>query len=638
MSSDAFEVEGVRVAVEGCGHGTLDAIYAAVETSCQARGWDGVDLVIIGGDFQATRNAADLTVMAVPPKYRALGDFHAYYSGARTAPYLTVFVGGNHEAAGYLAELYYGGWVAPRIYYWGAANVLRLGPLRLAGLSGIWKGVDYRAAHHERLPFSQADVRSFYHVRELDVRKLLQVREPVDVGLSHDWPRGIERHGDSARLFRQKPLFRGESADGTLGNPAAAYVMDRLRPAYWFAAHLHCKFAAVKQYEVPEGVAPAPVGATGANGRQDATQAVAPAPDTTAALAARPLTLPPPKNPTVSSEVPPTATGNPDEITIDLNLDDDEQSTTTKPTSEAAATATPPSLAPPTETNGSNQEGKDEKPHLNPIVNVPGVSSELLAQLPASFLRPQQQQNPYEPHQPRLPPGQPVPPTITNTTVRFLALDKCLPGRHFLQLCEMAPIGPPDEAKKYAALSSTSALSASSSSTTSTPESPSPPSPGRYRLMYDPEWLAITRAFAPELTIGDPVRRPPPPDQGEAHYRARIDAARAWVDENIVASGRLLVPENFEQTAPALDPETAYNSQLHLAVEAAGQPDEYTNPQTAAFCALLEVPNLWDASPEERATRKLQGPVLSDYGPGGGRGGRGGGGPGRGRGRGRGRW
>ena len=63
-------VSGVRLAVEGCvsrnqmyifpflgltmikGHGTLDAIYAAVERSSKERKWDGVDALIIGGDFQ----------------------------------------------------------------------------------------------------------------------------------------------------------------------------------------------------------------------------------------------------------------------------------------------------------------------------------------------------------------------------------------------------------------------------------------------------------------------------------------------------------------------------------------------------------------------------------------------------------
>lgn len=65
------EVQGLRIAIEGCvcvkisscdlltpyqGHGTLNAIYAAVEKACQVRGWDGVDLLIIGGDFQVCRN------------------------------------------------------------------------------------------------------------------------------------------------------------------------------------------------------------------------------------------------------------------------------------------------------------------------------------------------------------------------------------------------------------------------------------------------------------------------------------------------------------------------------------------------------------------------------------------------------
>src|SRR3569833_851197 len=187
--------------------------------------------------LQAVRNAADLTVMSVPAKYRKLGDFHAYYSGAREAPYLTVFVGGNHEASSHLWELYYGGWVAPIISYLVAAYVLRLGPLRIAVMSFIWKVSDYRKPHHERLPFNFEDTKSFYHVRELDVRKLLQLRTQVDIGMSHDWPRAVERHGDEDHLFRMKPFFKRESLEGTLGNPAAEYVMDRLRPAAWSSAH-----------------------------------------------------------------------------------------------------------------------------------------------------------------------------------------------------------------------------------------------------------------------------------------------------------------------------------------------------------------------------------------------------------------
>lgn len=56
---------------------------------------------------------------------------------------LTVFVGGNHEASGYLQELPYGGWVAPNIFYLGHASVIQFAGLRIAGLSGIYNKNDY---------------------------------------------------------------------------------------------------------------------------------------------------------------------------------------------------------------------------------------------------------------------------------------------------------------------------------------------------------------------------------------------------------------------------------------------------------------------------------------------------------------
>ncbi|KAI7641228.1 DBR1-domain-containing protein, partial [Hortaea werneckii] len=185
---------------------------------------------------------------SMPAKYRSMCDFHEYYAGQRTAPYLTIFVGGNHEASNYLCELYYGGWVAPNIYYMGAANVLRLGPLRIAGMSGIWKGYNYRKPHHERLPYNESDMKSIYHTREVDVRKLLQIQNQVDIGISHDWPKGVEWKGNFRQLFRFKKHLEEDARAGQLGNVAAQYVLDRLRPRYWFSAHLHCKYAAVVKH------------------------------------------------------------------------------------------------------------------------------------------------------------------------------------------------------------------------------------------------------------------------------------------------------------------------------------------------------------------------------------------------------
>lgn len=483
--------------------------------------------------------------MSCPVKYRHLGDFPKYYSGERKAPYPTIFIAGNHEASSHLWELYYGGWVAPNIYYMGAANILRFGPLRIAGLSGIWKGFDYRKPHHERLPFSGDDVKSWYHVREIDVRKLLQVQTQVDVGLSHDWPRAVERHGDHGWLFKKKPAFKNESRDGTLGSVAAEYVMDRLRPPHWFSAHMHVKFAAIKIYEDTQPEV------------EDSKPNVAPA----------------------VTPAPATET-NPDEIDLDMDDDDEED---TKPKAEP-------------EVKKSEPETKETQETSNE------VSEELRAQLPASFARPQ----------PKKTPGQPVPPGITNKEVRFLALDKCLPGRHFLQLCELQPFDP-ETSSKYP---------------------PAKESP-RWRLQYDPEWLAITRVFHDSLVFGDRDAQTPP-DKGEEHYLPLIEKEREWVEENVVKAGKLDVPYNFEITAPPYVPGTP-----EIVNE---QPAEYTNPQTTTFCEMMGLSNIWDATEQERRQRKAQGPPKTDQRFTGGRRGSGqgrgrGGGRGRGRGSGRGgRW
>jgi lariat debranching enzyme len=499
--------------------------------------------------------------MSVPVKYRELGDFPEYYSGRITAPILTIFIGGNHEASSHLWELYYGGWVAPNIYYLGFANVLRFGPIRIAGMSGIWKGFDYNKPHIERLPFNQDDIKGFYHVREIDVRKLLLLREQVDVGLSHDWPRAVERYGDEKALWRLKPDFRQESLDGTLGNPAATYVMDRLRPAYWFSAHMHCKFSALKKYDAPAAVAPAPA--------QEAVQeVVSTAPDH------------PPIQATEATKVSVSIKpDNPDEIDLDMDDDDEDPTTSTEP-----AVSSEPA----------------------PAANSNAVSEELRAQLPASFTK--------RPEQSRGTPGQPVPPTIFNTKTRFLALDKCTPGRKCIQLACIKPI-------------------------TANSEDTSPD----LCLQYDPEWLAINRVFHQYLQIGDRNAKTPV-NEGEAAYNAMIDKERAWVDENIVAKGQLTVPLNFAITAPPHN--------IGDLARVNNQPEEYTSPQTAAYCQLLGLENLWDATPEERAARQNQGPPPEEPrrdnrgggfrgGRGGRGGGRGGGGFGRGhrggRGRGRGR-
>ncbi|XP_057794236.1 lariat debranching enzyme isoform X2 [Salvia miltiorrhiza] len=147
-----------------------------------------------------------------------------------------------------LVGRYYGGWAAPQIYFLGFAGVVKFGNIRIGGLSGIYKANHYRLGHYEKLPYNEQDIRSIYHVREYDVHKLMQVQEPIDIFLSHDWPCGITDHGNVRNLIRQKPFFEREISEGTLGSRAAADLLAKLMPPYWFSAHLHCKFPALVQH------------------------------------------------------------------------------------------------------------------------------------------------------------------------------------------------------------------------------------------------------------------------------------------------------------------------------------------------------------------------------------------------------
>ncbi|WBW72242.1 RNA lariat debranching enzyme Dbr1 [Schizosaccharomyces osmophilus] len=238
----------MRIGVQGCCHGILDNLYSLASKH-------NVELLIIGGDFQAIRNLSDFHSISVPAKFKRLGDFHKYYSQEKIAPILTIFVGGNHEASNYLEELPYGGWIAPNIYYMGRSSVIRVGNLRIGGISGIYSEFDYRKGRYERLPYEYKMLKSVYHTREFDVLSLKSLRSPIDIFLSHDWPRGIEQHGDTAKLLKNKPFFRKEVEQNDLGSPALEEILNSIKPKYWFAAHLHTRFAATVHHKaVPPSV------------------------------------------------------------------------------------------------------------------------------------------------------------------------------------------------------------------------------------------------------------------------------------------------------------------------------------------------------------------------------------------------
>ena len=128
--------------------------------------------------------------------------------------------------------------------------MVSVGGVRIGGLSGIYNRRHYHHGHFEAPPFSDDDMRSVYHVRELEVVRLLALRRPIDVFASHDWPQHVARHGDMQGLIRRKSFLQGGRSSGSLGSPPAAQLLHKLQPSFWFAALLHVKFAAVVQHDV----------------------------------------------------------------------------------------------------------------------------------------------------------------------------------------------------------------------------------------------------------------------------------------------------------------------------------------------------------------------------------------------------
>jgi len=197
---------------------------------------------------------------------------------------------------------------------------------------------------------------------------------------------------------------------------------------------------------------------------------------------------------------------------------------------EPLSSERPPRASNPDEITISDEEGKFDAPGGGASVSSASVTQ----QNPDEITLDEEIENVERP---------PQPPRET----RFLALDKCLPRRQFLEVVDIPT--PVRDGKEKA-------------------EPPGDGSPPAVVLSYDPEWLAITRAFQSYLSRRREQAVYPDPDAAHAAVAREWD----WVQAHV---------------RPKLD-----NGWRVDACQRFGLGADGAHQQTEAFAALLEMENV----------------------------------------------
>ncbi len=139
---------------------------------------------------------------------------------------------------------------------------------------------------------------------------------------------------------------------------------------------------------------------------------------------------------------------------------------------------------------------------------------------------------------------------------KFLALDKCLPRRKFLQILD---IGDSRDDKEEEELPSV-------------------------KFEYDAAWLAVLRSTKHLLSVEYANQHMPGPGYAGKHdfspTETEVDEVRSLFD------GDLAIPQNFVQTVSSFDPQTETVKDLYRTPPPSGP---QRNSQTVAFCTKLGI-------------------------------------------------
>jgi len=248
----------IKILLVGCTHGKLDRIYDVAREYDKQNTDRPIDMILCPGDFQSVRDRKDMDSLVT--NINRMEDFHKYYEGHAEPSHLTIFTGGNHECSQYLWETEDGGYISKDIYYLGRCGVVKVKGVRILGFGGIFNQRHVKHGFFEQPPWNNNNMRSIYHQRLWDVARVRSlagsldiINNPIDVVLSHDWPRCVTGGGDYRRhisidetsvdiLKKKKTLFKDEIDEYRFSSPLLDELYLHFTPVFWGAAHFHVNY------------------------------------------------------------------------------------------------------------------------------------------------------------------------------------------------------------------------------------------------------------------------------------------------------------------------------------------------------------------------------------------------------------
>lgn len=217
-------------------HGSMHAMVRLLR-SWEEKAGQALSFVLQVGDFEPNRHAEDLATMAVPAKYRKLGDFPDYYDGRAAFPWPVYFIGGNHEPYGLLDLMPEGGEVIENCFYLGRAGAIEVCGLRVAGLTGIYSPGAFEGPRPGLDQMGRRSRKDFTYFTKNDVDRAAEFGS-ADVLLVHDWPAGVIDPAHAAEFYRQR---RSPSYE-LVGNEYARLLMELLEPRLVLCGHMHRRY------------------------------------------------------------------------------------------------------------------------------------------------------------------------------------------------------------------------------------------------------------------------------------------------------------------------------------------------------------------------------------------------------------